>query len=49
MRVWTAATSWVAWLGLERILRRIFQFFSSALTRSPGARRRAWARAPAKS
>ena len=32
VRVRTAATSSPAWLGLERILRRIFQFFSSALT-----------------
>jgi hypothetical protein len=30
-------------LGLEPILRRIFQFFSSAFARSPGPRWRAWA------
>lgn len=28
---------------LERILRRMHQFFSSALTRSPGPGRRLWA------
>jgi hypothetical protein len=43
MRVWIAATSSAARLGQDRILRMIFQFFSSALTRSPGPRRRAWA------
>jgi hypothetical protein len=38
IRVWMALTRVVAWLGLERILRRIFQLFSWALARSPGPR-----------
>jgi len=36
-----ALTSRVAWVGLERILRRMRQFFRSALARSHGAR--SWA------
>ena len=43
MRVWTALTRVVARLGLQRILRRIFQLLSWALARSPGPRWRAWA------
>jgi PAS domain S-box-containing protein len=43
MSVWTALTRVVARLGLERILRRIFQFLISALACSPGPCCWAWA------
>jgi hypothetical protein len=43
MRAWTALTRWVVSDGLEWIWRRIFQDFSWALARSPGARSRACA------
>src|SRR3954451_22236981 len=42
--VWMALTRMVVWAGLERILRRMRRFFSSALARSPGARSPEWAR-----
>src|SRR3954447_11494597 len=44
MVAWTALISRPAWVGLERIFRRIRQFFSVALARSPGARSAEWAR-----
>jgi len=36
--VWMALMRVVVWAGLERILRRMRQFFSLAFARSPGAR-----------